>query len=357
MNLRARINLMTTQVAALFVSSAPAAHRKHASSEEDATAEHQPSVLRWILGPVAVIAAGRALARSRLKRTRVRGRPAAGLALEETSVSVEELSSKTSHAADTVRSAKRTAGYGCPSVDDGTGQMKTINAVMDASRDLTAKRTIERVSFQANTRRPNAVRSTCPSVAAACFAVVADEVRLLSQRCAAAAKETARKIEASASRCEHGTEISAYVARSFAGIQERILEIENIVAEMALEGQQRSRGIGQIDTCEPTPSGVDTAWESARAAEKLRAQAAALNDLVASLQRLVGGAVRAPEVCPDAMVAPGRSLRKPPDSGHRLNRPLRPECANLRTPPVHRHENSTHRQGKQINGHDRFFRS
>jgi hypothetical protein len=295
MKLRAKILLPTTLVAALFASSALAA-------------QFEPRIARWILCTVAallaVMATTWALARSRLKQ------------------------------------AIRAAGQ------DFTDILRTNN----------------QAAFQANIRPRKTAEATRPGDASDGFAAIVDDVRLLSQRCAATAAETAREIDACASSSEQGVEIGAYVAKSFAAIQERILELESVVAKVAAPAQGRRDGTWQVNTVvtqsDPaTRSDAGSAEESAIAADKLCALAVLLNNLVASLQQLAGGARRGPGVSAGATATPGHAPRKPPESMHRLSRPVRPESADSHTLSTRRREVPGHRLGRGIKGQEKFSRS
>jgi len=131
--------------------------------------------------------------------------------------------------------------------------------------------------------------------------VVADEVRSLAQRSAAAARETASKIEASIASSRHGSEScrngsirSAKVGESLKHISEKIQSTDSLVGDIAHAAREQSQGIEQINSAisqmeKVTQSNAASAEESASASEEMAAQAENLKDLVAKLRRLVGG--------------------------------------------------------------------
>ena len=221
--------------------------------------------------------------------------------LEETSASLEEMASMTQRNADNASHAKETAVQTRQSADLGAQQMNTLLTAMDsikrASEEVTKiLKNIDEIAFQTNILTLNAaVEAARAGEAGAGFAVVADEVRNLAHRCAAAAKETAVKIEDSVKKSQQGAELSGEVAKSFTDIQGKIRELDQLVAEIATASREQSQGIGQVNTAvtqmdKVTQSNAASAEESASASEELNSQAAALKETVISLQQLLGAA-------------------------------------------------------------------
>ncbi len=219
--------------------------------------------------------------------------------LEETSASLEELSSMTKRNADSAQQAKASASQTRQSADTGAEQVKTmqtaLTAIAAASNDISKiLKTIDEIAFQTNILALNAaVEAARAGTAGAGFAVVADEVRALAQRCAAAAKETAVKIEDSVAKSNQGTLIGAEVARSFESIQQQIVQLDTLVGEIATASTEQSQGIGQVTIAisqmdKVTQANAAGAEESAAASQDLNAQADVLSSAVSDLQRLVG---------------------------------------------------------------------
>jgi methyl-accepting chemotaxis protein len=141
-----------------------------------------------------------------------------------------------------------------------------------------------------------AVEAARAGEAGAGFAVVADEVRSLAQRSAAAAKETAEKIEAAILSSRSGFECSARVSESLKQIAEKVNSTDVLVADIASAATEQAQGIQQVNNAmsqmeKVTQSNAASAEESASAAEELDAQAETMKDLVAQLRELVGGQV------------------------------------------------------------------
>ncbi|MCX6959601.1 MAG: methyl-accepting chemotaxis protein, partial [Verrucomicrobia bacterium] len=139
-----------------------------------------------------------------------------------------------------------------------------------------------------------AVEAARAGEAGAGFAVVADEVRSLAQRSAAAAKETADKIEAAIASSRSGFECSARVGESLKQIAEKVKSTDALVADIASAATEQAQGIEQVNNAmsqmeKVTQGNAASAEESASAAEELDAQAETMKDLVAQLRELVGG--------------------------------------------------------------------
>ncbi len=221
-------------------------------------------------------------------------------ALEETAASIEELSSMTKRNADHAQHAKEAALEARQSADTGAGRMAAMEKAMSeielASQDITKiLKTIDEIAFQTNILALNAaVEAARAGEAGLGFAVVAEEVRSLAQRCAAASRETALKIEDSVTKSQHGAALSTEVARSFLNIQEQIRKVDGLVTEIASASREQSEGIAQVNTAvsemdKITQSNAATAEESASSAVDLNAEAEKLTAIVGQLLRLIGG--------------------------------------------------------------------
>jgi methyl-accepting chemotaxis protein len=219
--------------------------------------------------------------------------------VEETSASLEEISSMIRSTADNAEKAKALAGEAHAVAQAGSRTMVEMTqamAAIDTSSAEVAKivKNIDEIAFQTNILALNAaVEAARAGEAGAGFAVVADEVRSLAQRSAAAAKETAEKIEAAIASSRNGSASCEKVRGSLTQIAEKVSSTDALVAEIATAAREQAQGIEQINTAitqmdQVTQSNSASAEESASAAEELDAQAASLKDMVGRLRELVG---------------------------------------------------------------------
>ena len=222
-----------------------------------------------------------------------------GSAVAETSAALEQMSAMIRGTADNAEKAKGFAGQASAAAGTGAGTMAEMNEAMRSIETSSAEvakivKDIDEIAFQTNILALNAaVEAARAGEAGAGFAVVADEVRSLAQRSAAAARETAGKIDAAITNSRRGSASCERVGESLQEIVRKVAAADALVAEIATAAKEQAQGIRQVGTAmtemdKVTQGNATSAEESASAAEELRAQALSMQGTVDLLRRLVG---------------------------------------------------------------------
>lgn len=155
---------------------------------------------------------------------------------------------------------------------------------------------IDAIAFQTNILALNAaVEAARAGEAGMGFAVVADEVRNLAQRSAQAARDTAALIEESIAKSKDGKTKVDKVAASIHASVEEASKIKSLVDEISAGSEQEARGIDQIAKTltqmeTVTQQTAANAQQGAAAVEELKAQSAALDEMMRQLTELAGAA-------------------------------------------------------------------
>ena len=220
--------------------------------------------------------------------------------VEETSASLEEMSSMIQSTAKNAQDAKSlTSETRLVAETSSRTMVEMVEAMaeIDSSSAEVAKilKNIDEIAFQTNILALNAaVEAARAGEAGAGFAVVADEVRSLAQRSAAAAKETAEKIEAAIASSRQGAQCNTRVGESLTLISEKVKATDVLAGEIAAAAREQAQGIEQINLAllqmeKVSQNNASNAEESASAAIQVDAQGEMLNDLMGRLRQLVGG--------------------------------------------------------------------
>ena len=259
--------------------------------------------------------------------------------LEETSASMEELSSMTRRNADSAESAnatmQREVGPNFQRIQERLNRMDhAMTQTLTASKE-TAKiiKTIDEIAFQTNILALNAaVEAARAGEAGMGFAVVAEEVRNLAQRSAEAARNTQDLLDNSTTRlgetAAHFREVTAAITEN----SQLGKKVSDLVAEISRASQEQAQGIQEINTAvnqmdQVTQGNAANAEESAAAAEEMAAQAGALREAVGELQALIGGANQGTPPATEAEGAPARGSTRSPSQPPAARSASRPSAA------------------------------
>jgi methyl-accepting chemotaxis protein/methyl-accepting chemotaxis protein-1 (serine sensor receptor) len=221
--------------------------------------------------------------------------------LEETSAAGEQINAtarrnaEDSHAAaQLVTSSQRQFAEANQKLEQMVVAMREINASSDKIARII--KVIDEIAFQTNILALNAaVEAARAGEAGMGFAVVADEVRNLAQRSAQAARDTAALIEESIARSNDGRQKVDHVAEAIASILGEAVKVKDLVDAVSRGSEEQTGGIEQVARAivqmqSVTQTTAASAEESAAASAELATQAAAMRNVAAHLEALVGGA-------------------------------------------------------------------
>ncbi|MFW5882334.1 MAG: methyl-accepting chemotaxis protein [Planctomycetota bacterium] len=272
--------------------------------------------------------------------------------LEEVSASLEEMAAMTRQNADNAGQANGMASDASKAVQTGQEAMRRLSSAMTrikTSADETAKiiKTIDEIAFQTNLLALNAaVEAARAGEAGKGFAVVAEEVRNLAQRSAEAAKNTAELIEGAQTNADGGVQVGSEVAGILEEIVGSVGKVSQLINEVSAASQEQAQGIDQVTQAvtqmdQVTQSNAANAEESASASEELAAQAKELNEMVATLVRIVGGSNA-------EMASASRSAPRP--HGHQ-HHPIQPGHLHQQL-NLHHRGATEHARGGTVGGQD-----
>ena len=174
-------------------------------------------------------------------------------ALEETSSSLEEMSSMTHQNAENTARANKlmTAAQEVTqkanlSMDDLTGSMKEMAQASEQTQKIV--KTIDEIAFQTNLLALNAaVEAARAGEAGTGFAVVAREVRNLALRAAEAAKNTSNLMVDIVNRIKSGVNLVAVTNSAFQQLSTSSAQVVEVMGQIAAASQEQSQGIDQIN--------------------------------------------------------------------------------------------------------------
>ncbi len=220
--------------------------------------------------------------------------------LQQTSATLQEISSKAQKNAEHSAHANDLARGTMASVEEGSTGIKTLKGSIDSIRGSGEKITriaegIEEIAFQTNLLALNAaVEAARAGEAGSGFAVVAEEVRNLAQRSAEQAHSTTGLVTESHKSIETGLQIMERFSAGFEKIQQETEKVTNIIQEISQASTGQSGGVDQIKRAiteieHVVQENSATAESTAEAGEELTATAKDLESDVDALMEVIKG--------------------------------------------------------------------
>jgi methyl-accepting chemotaxis protein len=173
--------------------------------------------------------------------------------IEETSSSLEEMSSMTKQNAENAGQANILITGNNQLMDKTSISMTELTQSMKdiaASSEQTQKiiKTIDEIAFQTNLLALNAaVEAARAGEAGAGFAVVADEVRNLAMRAAEAARNTSALIEDIVNKIQGGVGVVTLTNQNFGEATRNSGKVRDLIAEMAAATREQAQGLEQVN--------------------------------------------------------------------------------------------------------------
>ena len=208
-------------------------------------------------------------------------------ALQQTTVSMDNLSAAVRHNANSAHHANQLAREASTVAEQGgevvgrvVETMKGINAASNKINDIIS--VIDGIAFQTNILALNAaVEAARAGEQGRGFAVVASEVRSLAGRSAEAAKEIKHLIHASVERVEAGTLLVDQAGATMAEVVTSIRKVTQIMGEISVASGEQSTNVSQVGQ---VIAQMDQATQqNAALVEEMAASASSLRQLATEL--------------------------------------------------------------------------
>ena len=215
--------------------------------------------------------------------------------IEETSATMEQLSSTVTHNADRARQASSVASTVTQTAEEGGKVMASANQAMERIISSSAKISniiglIDDIAFQTNLLALNAsVEAARAGDAGKGFAVVAIEVRRLAQSAASASADVKTLIEQSGTEVQAGSRLVSEAVTKLEAILESARSSSQLMEAIAQESGEQASAIEQVGISvrtldEMTQHNAALVEQTNAAIEQTEAQAAELDDIVAGFR-------------------------------------------------------------------------
>ncbi|WP_404465449.1 methyl-accepting chemotaxis protein [Vreelandella aquamarina] len=212
-------------------------------------------------------------------------------ALQQTAASMDEISSIVRQNSDTAEQAERLTKEAAKKATSGKQASERTSQLMHELEETSHKvhdiiQVIDTIAFQTNILALNAsVEAARAGEHGRGFAVVASEVRSLATKTSTSSKEIRELIEDISQRIVKGAEQTTRNGQGMADINTSIMQVTEMMQELALAAKEQDSGISQVSTAvsqmdAATQENVSLVEETSTASASLQDEAARLAVLV-----------------------------------------------------------------------------
>jgi methyl-accepting chemotaxis protein len=256
-------------------------------------------------------------------------------AVEETSSTLEEISSMTRQNAENTAEADRLMKEALSLVQSVGDMLNEQNQAMNRAIHTSEEmhkiiKSIDEIAFQTNLLALNAaVEAARAGDSGAGFAVVAEEVRNLAKRAADAVQNTSTLIDGSVDQIRESGDLTRKINEGYTNVAVGVSRIGEILSDIAAASDEQARGIDQVNIAvgemqRIIQQNVEHADNSSASSAYLNEEAGRLKGFVGELRRIVSGNRKSTKETPKDAGKPPSEAKKIPGGRSKPSPPALP---------------------------------